>query len=216
MDAHAQEMVKVKTLLRTGDKGGRSDIAESSAIHATAFRLLTLTGAGGSGKTRLAIQVATDLIDAYRDGVWWVELASLSDGTLVPHAIANALGVRESPQQPLLDSLINFLCEKQLLLVLDNCEHLLDACARLARALLGECADLQILATSREPLGFIGETVQGVSTLAFPDPNAMSFTDLLMQYEAVRLFVERGAAVRSRFELNAQNASAVAQICARL
>lgn len=179
-------------------------------------RLLTLTGAGGSGKTRLSIQAATDLIDAYDDGVWWVELAPLADDALVPRAVANALGVRESPQQPLLESLSNFLHEKQVLLVLDNCEHLLDACAQLARALLGECAKLSILATSREPLGFIGETVLGISTLAFPDPNATSLTDLLIEYEAVRLFVARAKAVNSRFELNMQNASAVAQICAHL
>lgn len=179
-------------------------------------RLLTLIGAGGSGKTRLAIQSATDLIDAYKDGVWWVELAALADGALVPSAVANALGVRESPQQPPLESLTNFLRGKQLLLVLDNCEHMLDACAQLARALLGGCAKLQILATSREPLGFIGETVLGVLTLAFPDPNAMPLTDLLVKYEAIRLFIARATAVNPHFELTAQNASAVAQICAHL
>lgn len=222
-----QEMAEIKGALRmrdaaAADAGGSWKMDEESTLELPAARtlfatrMLTLTGAGGSGKTRLAIQAATDLIDAYRDGVWWVELAALADGALVPRAVANALGVRESPEQPLLDSLANFIGEKEILLVLDNCEHLLDACSHLARALLAECPNLRILATSREALGFIGESVQGVTTLDFPDPNALSVTQMLMRYTAVRLFVERAAAVNSNFELNAENASAVAQICARL
>ena len=222
-----QEMVEVKRLLSLGnipasDAVGARLKDDDSRIHPSAAqtlfgtRLLTLTGAGGCGKTRLAIQAATDLIDAFRDGVWWVELAPLADGALVPLAAAKALGVRELPPQPLLESLVNFLREKRLLLVMDNCEHLLDACAQLARTLLGECANLQILATSRERLDFIGETVQAVSTLAFPDPNALSVTELLLQFAAVRLFVARAAAVNAHFALNAQTASAVTQICARL
>lgn len=202
-----QEMVQLKTAITPNLFG----VGSGEQV-----RLLTLIGAGGSGKTRLAIQAATDLIDAYKDGVWWVELGALADGALVTRAVANALGVRESIEQPLLDTIAHFLRERQLLLVLDNCEHLLDACAQLARTLLEQCANLQILATSREPLGFIGESVQGISPLEFPDPNAASITESLMQYAAVRLFVVRAAAVNSHFVMNAQNASAVAQICARL
>lgn len=204
-----QEMAELKELLTT-DTGQR---ATPVTRHPS---LVTLTGAGGSGKTRLAIQAATDLIDAYRDGVWWVELAALTDGARVPQAVAKALGVQESAQQALTDTLENFLREKQLLLVLDNCEHLLDACAQLARALLGACPQVQILATSREPLGFIGETVRVLPTLAFPNPNALSLTDLLTPYAAVRLFADRARAVNSHFALNLENARAVAQICARL
>jgi predicted ATPase/DNA-binding SARP family transcriptional activator len=202
-----QEMTEVKELLTTGD-GRQSAVGRPSSI-------ITLTGAGGSGKTRLAIQVATDLLDAYRDGVWWVELAGLADGALVAQAVEKALGLQESTRQPV-KTLTNFLRDKQLLLVLDNCEHLLDACAHLARTLLGACPHLQILATSREPLGFIGETVRPISTFAFPEPNAEPRPEVLLRYEAVRLFVERARAVYAAFALTAQNASAVAQICARL
>lgn len=171
-------------------------------------------GAGSSGKTRLAIQAATDLIDAFKDGVWWVELAGLSDGTLIPQAIAKALGVRESTNQPLQETLVNYLRGKQLLLVLDNCEHLVAACARTAEMLLQACPRLTILATSREPLGIGGERVWQVPTLSLPEPQQV--IHLLMQSESVRLFVARAAAVRSDFKLTEQNALTVAHICRRL
>lgn len=179
-------------------------------------RLLTLTGAGGSGKTRLAIQVATDLIDKFSDGVWWVNLAPLTDEALVPEAMGQALGVSESPSQSLTEVLNNFLREKQLLLILDNCEHLITACAQIINELLTRCANLKILATSREALRVTGESIFQVPTLSLPEVQRLSLTDLLMQYEGIRLFVERARAVKPDFALTDQNATEVAQICQRL
>ncbi len=179
-------------------------------------RLVSLVGAGGSGKTRLAIQVATDLIDAFKDGVWWVELASLTDAALVPQAVAKALGVRESPHQSVSEMLANDLRSKQVLLVLDNCEHLLMACAQLADELLRVCPDLKLLATSREPLGLTGEMVWHVPTLSTPDPQQLSLARLLMSYESVHLLVERATAIKPNFTLSEQNALAVAQVCQQL
>ncbi len=121
-------------------------------------RLVTLTGPGGVGKTRLAIQSANKLLSKFKDGVWWVELAPLTDENLVPQALAKSLGVREIPDQSWNETLSNFLYSKQLLLVLDNCEHLIAGCAQLAYDLLTQCANLRILATSREALDVSGET----------------------------------------------------------
>ncbi|MGE5140444.1 MAG: ATP-binding protein, partial [Rudaea sp.] len=180
--------------------------------------LLTLAGAGGSGKTRLAIQVASHIADIFQDGVCWVELAGLANPALVPQAVASALGVRELSNHPLTETLADLLCSRQMLLLLDNCEHLISACAALAAALLQACPDLTILATSREPLGIAGETVLVVPPLAFPPaltPEELS-PQSLMQYEAVRLFVDRAAAARPGFQLTAENAPAVAQITRRL
>jgi len=133
-------------------------------------RLLTLTGAGGCGKTRLALQVAADLLSDYPDGVWLVELAAASDPNMVIYLTAEALGIRERSKRPLLDTLLDYLHSKRVLLLVDNCEHLLDSCARLVDALLKGCASLQILATSREPLGVAGETTWNVAPLATPEP----------------------------------------------
>ncbi len=192
-----REMVEVKRLLST-------------------TRLLTLTGAGGSGKTRLAIQVAIDLIDSFKDGVWWVELASTSNQALVPHAISKALGVHEAQGELLSETLANFLNGKTLLLVLDNCEHLIAACAQITSSLLRESANLKILTTSRESLGIIGEVIWRVPTLALPDPQHLSMIELLMEYEGIRLFVDRATAAKPDFALTPQNAPSVTQICQRL
>src|SRR4029077_18402719 len=135
-------------------------------------RLLTLTGAGGSGKTRRAWQVAADLTAEYPDGVWLGELAPAFDADLVTQLTAKSLGIPEQPRRAVMGSLADRLRSKRLLLVLDNCEHLLDACATLASALLKTCFNLRILATSREAIGVAGESVWQVPSLATPDPGA--------------------------------------------
>jgi predicted ATPase/DNA-binding SARP family transcriptional activator len=195
---------------------GREREIEEVKLLLSSTRLLTLTGSGGVGKTRLAIQAANDLIKSYKDGVWWVELAPLIDEALVPQAVAQALGVRESPGQPLTESLKDFLREKQLLLALDNCEHLITVCAQLANDLLIQCADLRILTTSRETLGITGETTLHVPALSFPVLANLSQMQNLKEFESVQLFVERAAAAHPDLALTQQNAFAVTKICQRL
>jgi predicted ATPase/DNA-binding SARP family transcriptional activator/DNA-binding CsgD family transcriptional regulator len=179
-------------------------------------RLLTLTGAGGCGKTRLALEVARDLVGAYSDGVWLVELAPLPEPALASQAVAQALGVREQPGRPLEDTLADHLRAKDSLLVLDNCERLVDAAARLAHALLSACPKLRVLATSREPLGVQGEVVWQVPTLSLPDVEAASSIDSLMSTEAVRLFVDRARSRLPDFELKRENAGATVRVCRKL
>ena len=179
-------------------------------------RLVTLIGAGGSGKTRLAVQAGTALLDTFADGVWWVELASLTDSTQVPFAAAKVLGVREQPEHVLSDTLVEWLGARSLLLVLDNCEHVIGACAELAEKILQACANVKILATSREALRVAGEQIMNVPTLGVPEAGAATLTDLLMSYEAIRLFVERARAVKPDFALTDKNALSVVQICQRL
>jgi non-specific serine/threonine protein kinase len=179
-------------------------------------RLVTLTGAGGSGKTRLAIQAAGELGDEMEDGMWWVELAALSDAGLLPQAVAAALGVREQPGRALSETLVIWLRPRNLLLLLDNCEHLIAACAGLADSLLRACPRLKVLATSREALGVNGEIVWPVPPLSLPDPGDLPSVEELMKYEAARLFVERASAASPRFALTGGNAAAVAQTCHRL
>ena len=179
--------------------------------------LLTLTGAGGSGKSRLSVQVAADLLEDFPEGVWLAELAPLSDPALVPQAVATAANVREEPGKPLTATLTAAWKPKRLLLILDNCEHLIDACARLADTLLRACPHVTVLATSREPLNIAGETTWRVPTLSLPStkPPLPPF-ETLNQYEAVRLFVDRAVSVLPTFAVTSQNAPAVAQICSRL
>ncbi|MGE5263485.1 MAG: tetratricopeptide repeat protein, partial [Acidobacteriota bacterium] len=179
-------------------------------------RLLTLTGAGGCGKTRLALEVATQYSDAFEHGVWWVELAALTDAALVPQAVATALDIREFLGQPLVQTLLNYLRPKQLLLVLDNCDHLISACAELTNTLLSECPNLKILVTSRERTGSAGETIWLVPSLAFPDPQPLLPPARLSQYESIRLFMDRAIAVKSDLGLTADNSPFIAQICYRL
>lgn len=184
----------------------------------TTSRLLTLTGAGGSGKTRLALEVGRRLTDLYADGVYWVELAEITDEQWVPSAVASALHIAEAPAQPLTAVLADTLRNRHLLLILDNCEHLLPACARLVEFLLGRAPRLQVLATSREALAIAGEQIAPVATLSVPDPRSASTLDLdtLLTYESVRLFVERATAHRPDFVLNAENAAHVVAICHQL
>jgi predicted ATPase/DNA-binding NarL/FixJ family response regulator len=195
--------------------GRERELAETIGLLSTE-RLLTLTGPGGSGKTRLALAVASEVAQNVEDGVWLVELASLSDQDLLPQAVASVVGVRESPGTTLADTLAEHLETRNLLLILDNCEHLVEACASLAATLLRSCPDLHILATSREGLGVPGEILLGVPPLSLPDPRHLPAADGLSGYEAARLFAERARAVRPDFSLTEGNAMAVAQVCYRL
>lgn len=178
-------------------------------------RLLTLTGAGGVGKTRLALQVAAEVLEEFSNGVWLVELAALPEPELIPQTVATVLGIREQSGRPVLTTLAESLRAKHLLLVLDNCEHLIAACARFADALLRTCAHLRILATTREALGIAGETAWLVPSLSIPDARRVSVATL-SQFEAVRLFAERAIAALPSFRLTDQNSDAVNQICSRL
>jgi non-specific serine/threonine protein kinase len=164
-------------------------------------RLLTLVGVGGIGKSRLALQVAAEVVDAYRDGVWLVELGSIRDPLLVPTSVAQVLGVQERTSTPLTDTLCAHLKARQLLLMLDNCEHLLDACATLTDAILRGAAAPTIIATSREPLQVDGEPVYALPTLSLAEPSAS--TEAIARSEAVQLFVERARRQLPDFELTA-------------
>jgi non-specific serine/threonine protein kinase len=182
----------------------------------TETRLLTLSGPGGSGKTRLALKTAQNLVEEFEDGVWLVELASLSDAHLVPQTVASVLHVREQPDRSLTKVLVEHLEPKKLLLILDNCEHLVGTCAGLAEALLLACPGLHILATSREPLGVSGEITWLVPSLSSPDHLHPLSIEELSNYEAVRLFIERATAALSTFALTDQNALAVMEVCRKL
>jgi non-specific serine/threonine protein kinase len=173
-----------------------------------ARRMLTLCGPGGSGKTRLALAVARDLLERFEGGVWWVELAPVSEPDFVAWAVAQALDVPEAPDRSPTEALVDHLKGCEALLVLDNCEHLIGACADLADALLRGCPTLEILATSREPLRVAGETNFMVPGLSLPDPGRWPPTGELEEYEAVRLFVERAREVDSGFVLGKANAAA--------
>jgi predicted ATPase/class 3 adenylate cyclase len=186
-------------------------------------RLLTLTGAGGTGKTRLALQVAAELLPSHPDAVWLVDLAPLADPDLVPQTVAAALGVREAPGKPLLQTVVETLKPKRLLLLADNGEHLLADCAGLADALPRGCPDVQILATSREGLNIPGETTYRLPSLSLPPPTALApgghpapTSESLTQYESVRLFIDRATAAVPAFAVTNANAFAVAQLCHRL
>ncbi len=195
--------------------GREKELAEVENL-LTKTRLLTLTGSGGTGKTRLSLQVVADRLEDYPDGVWLVELAPLGDPSLIPQTVAAVLGVRETPGDTLTDTLTAALNEKRLLVLLDNCEHVLDACARLADTLLRSCPHVRILASSREGLGIAGESAYRVPSLSLPDLKQPITLESLSHYESVRLFVERAVAVKSDFSVTLQNASALASVCSRL
>ena len=195
--------------------GREGEIADIKQL-LTGTRFLTLTGAGGCGKSRLALHVAADLLDGEGDGVWVVELAPVSDPALVGQTVAQVFDVREEADRPLLQTLTDFLRSRRLLLLLDNCEHLLTECAALADTLLRACPHLTLLASSREALGIAGETVYRVPSLALPDGKGPQTVESISRCEAVRLFVERAGAVAPAFAVTRQNAPAVAQVCRRL
>ncbi|HZP80237.1 MAG TPA: adenylate/guanylate cyclase domain-containing protein [Chthonomonadaceae bacterium] len=181
-----------------------------------AARLLTITAIGGAGKSRLAMQVAAEALDAYPDGVWLVELAPLSDPALLPQTVGAVLGVREEASRAGNAGLAEALAGMRLLLLLDNCEHLLRACAQCAATLLGACPDITLLATSREPLGIAGETLYRLPPLSLPGPDPALTPESLERFESVRLFVERASAVAPAFAVSRHNAPALSQICRRL
>ncbi len=195
--------------------GREKELAEVKRLVETT-RLLTLTGSGGCGKTRLALAAAGELVEGFEDGVWMVELASLVDPSLVPQAGTSTLGIREQPGRSPTEALSYYLRSRKVLLVLDNCEHLIDACATLAETLLRSCPKLGVLATSREALGIAGEVTWPVPSLSLPDLRRLTAVENLGRYESARLFVERAAAVEPTFALTERNAPAVAQVCYRL
>ncbi|MFN8457166.1 MAG: tetratricopeptide repeat protein [Anaerolineae bacterium] len=207
-----QEMAEIKRLLAPRSRQGKGAGLPGEGR----TRLITLTGSGGTGKTRLALQLAADRLASFPAGVWFVELASLADPALVPQTVATNIGLQEEASRSFLQTLIDFLRPQQTLLVLDNCEHLVAACAQLVEALLQICPHLYILTTSRETLGIAGEIAFPVPPLSTPDPRQPLPPEMLLHYEAVRLFVERAAAVLPGFSMTHENAPAIAQVCHRL
>ena len=194
--------------------GREAELGEIRALLGTS-RLVTLTGAGGSGKTRLALQAAAELLDGSGEGVWFVDLATIVDGDEVPRAFASTLGIREQAARPLLEVILDALRSQNLLVVLDNCEHVVGAAAKLADQLERNCPKLQLLATSREALGIDGERVYRVRPLSLPDDGAVSIEDLDGS-DAVTLFVERARSHDSTMVLEDSTAGLVASICRRL
>jgi predicted ATPase/class 3 adenylate cyclase/Tfp pilus assembly protein PilF len=194
--------------------GRQADIGEAKRVLAST-PLLTLTGPGGVGKTRLAIEIAGELIEEFEDGIWFVDLGPLTDPDFVMPAIAAAVGVTHAPGQPILDTVTEHLRGRRAMLVLDNCEHLLDVTARSVDALLRGCGLVRVVATSREGLAIPGEAVFPVPSLSVPDPESVTSADL-GGYEAVRLFIERAISAAPGFQITDRNASAIAQICRRL
>jgi predicted ATPase/class 3 adenylate cyclase len=195
--------------------GRERELSEVRARLATA-RLLTLTGMGGLGKSRLALEAAARLLDDYPDGVWLVELAALRDPQGVAQALASVLGVKPEPGRPVSEALELHVRERRLLVLLDNCEHVLGACAELALRLLRAAPHVKILASSREPLRVTGEALVAVPALAVPSVLAAGERLAIEAYEAVRLFIERATAAQPAFALTAANAGAVAAICHRV
>ncbi len=194
---------------------GRADEIAQARQMLTDHRLVTLTGPGGSGKTRLAVKVASEVLPQFDDGVYFVDLAALSDHTQVPSAITQALGMRERPGRELIDTLVDGLAAKGVLLVLDNFEHVLSA-AWVAERLLGSAQGLRILATSRAPLRLYGEQELPVPPLALPETSRPHDLERVAGYEAIALFSERARASLPGFVLTDENVGAVADICARL
>ena len=200
--------------------GREREMAEVKRLLAST-RLLTLTGPGGTGKTRLSLQVAADLFDQFREGVWLVEFANITDAALVAETVAAALDLRQEADRQLTTTLSGFLRNRQLLLIFDNCEHVVAACASLAEMLLRSCPHLRILASSREPLGIVGETAWPLAPLTLPEhwrelAGGTDALERLSQYEAVRLFIDRATIARPAFQPTNENIPLIAQICWRL
>jgi len=200
---------------------GREKSLEAIKGMAGAQRLLSLIGPGGAGKTRLALEVGAEALDRFNDGVWLAELALVQDPARLVATVASVFDVRDEPDRPLKETLVHFLHNKQLLLILDNCEHLVSACAELADAILQSCPHVRIVATSRFALGIRGETTYSVPPLSMLDlwkyrePEERT-AEIVGQYDSAKLFVTRAQAVRPEFELTDANAADIARICYRL
>jgi predicted ATPase/DNA-binding winged helix-turn-helix (wHTH) protein len=195
--------------------GREQQISELKALLGRS-RLLTLTGSGGCGKTRLAMQLAADLTGAYPDGIWLVEYAALADPALVPQAVAQVFGLKEQPGQLLTQTIAEHLAPRHLLMVLDNAEHVLEACAQLSNALLRASAGLSVLVTSRERLGIVGELTYRVPSLSAPGTDRDATPEQVSACESARLFIDRAQLQQPRFVVTAENAPALASICHRL
>ena len=195
--------------------GRERELKEIARLLSTS-RLLTLTGPGGVGKTRLAIQTANDSIKKFKDGIFWVGLVGLSDGNLIPQEMARSLKLHETSNLPLVEVLGTYLKPKEILLVIDNCEHLIRDSAQIAEQLLAACPKLKILATSIEALGLFNEVTWQVPSLPLPEKQEQFSLKELQGFESIRLFEERASTVRIGFALDEKNASVAAQICLRL
>ncbi len=195
--------------------GRGGEVAEIKALMRKS-RLVTLVGSGGAGKTRLSLRVAADLLAEGNDGVWLAELASLSDPSLLPQIVAQMLGIKEQGGRPIADTLTDALKTSHLLLILDNCEHMLPACAALASDLLRACPHVRLLASSREALNVAGEQTCRIPGLSLPDPKQAQTAGAVSRFEAVLLFAERAQAVQPSFAVTDSNAAAMAQICRQL
>ena len=215
MTAASSRHGAIGSLEMTSFVGRRRELSEAKA-RMTESRLVTLTGPGGVGKTRLAVELAERSRRAFRDGVWVVELASLEEEGSLASTVLSALSVPDQSTRPALDKLVEFLSERQILVVLDNCEHIVEAAAGLTAALLQHAPGLRVLATSREPLGIAGERICLIPPLATPSPLESHTATALDQYEAVNLLVDRARAIVADFAVTAENSDAVVQLCNRL
>jgi predicted ATPase/DNA-binding CsgD family transcriptional regulator len=195
--------------------GRGSQLSEIELLLSTR-RVVTLTGVGGAGKTRLALEVAGRVLAAYPDGTWFIDLTPVKDRQLLPRVFGSALGVHERPRQPMAETLIQHLSGRHLLLVVDNCEHVIEDCADLVDAIRNSCPGITILATSREPLRISGEKVWRVPLLTVPDPGVLTDIRELQQSEAIGLFLDRAQLAEPSFQMSPDNAAAVAQLCRRL
>lgn len=195
--------------------GRRQQVTEAKRLLASS-RLLTLTGPGGVGKTRLALHVAAAVRGRFRDGVCFVELAELRDSALFAHTVAAQLGLQDQPSSATIDVIIEYLATHEVLLTLDNCEHLIDDCAQFIDGVIRACPKARILATSRQSLGVYGETVLVVPPLPVPSPEAEPSPEALTQYDSVRLFVDRAGAVLPGFRLRSQDCAAITRLCRAL
>ncbi len=195
--------------------GREPELAEIKKL-ISANRIVTLTGSGGAGKTRLSLHAGAECLSLFSNGVWFAELAPVTDPALVPQALLSIFDLREDSHRTVLEVLINYLRPKTVLLMLDNCEHLIATCAQISAVLLRACPNLKILASSREALGIAGEVPYRVPSLATPNPTHIPPLENLLDIDAMRLFMERATTAKSDFKLTKDNASFVAQICFRL